>query len=1046
MLEKQLDEFLFMMMDLSFTTDTFIGQYSEIRKALEIVQKILDFEVKFLQVDSETLTQNMTKSSLRKILHQHVFDQDVHNLTCGKCSFHTETLEMHSIMTMLYCMSFFLKEEVHDMKLHVVGLMGLLHDVGKRHSVKEINQELCYPCHGEIGCSILLRLWNTNFEPFITEEEWKVMCGAINLHMCGYHEETLNSNTMQKWNLLSVHPYPVKRALYVLSFGDTFAAGPKSSEALNSFLKSRDSFKNIVVDSVQDISTDKKGVLIQVLGSSSSGKSSFVEQFCKELSNKGIFYCVATRDTIMIEVVEEKWGKQINYAAYRQIYADHKLSKLVNERMNVKICQALDSNSLVIVDTVAVLYNAAKFIIPQNARNALKISIFIDRGEEIQEQDGKRLNISLEEQLKLFGQKSAAFTLPCIPTPTDTKLNLNLFNLSAISTSRNFSKASECSSRPHIVLHYFWNKASNRDTFIGHYIPKIQSIIGRPIPTDEMNPISLLNHLGSCDKIQSFFSEQGYTVSIYGNGKLVCIKYMDGRVKWKTAWGRSLRGSVFLWNGSSWEEIKHVLQAGAEMYTGYHDRTEVEETQDYNQHSGIDHLSAKQQEIHFLFKKNKPFKHGAIFTSKSDGAFCVVNVYQSHLLDVLLDVINHEKNAFAQRVALYSYEYWKGKRMIVISTSGTWCAGPRMQDYIVSSMLSAFDIQYNGETELEALELVLPTLILKIDATLNSLENTHIWNASIPSISFHFEAVCKNRTTFWGNHHPELAISYPKGMLTCLGCATAKQFYTHAQIEDAIEAGGWDQPYYWNITHTKKIEIMLAGLDGIIKEKMTHDQFLTKFPPSNRVLPHNQVLHKEGGVLLVKNDSTPFSSTDYSKVKTQVYYCSHKLNMKNFAYLATFPSSAAESFWAIRVVLEFSNNFSKNFGTMICEIIQATQCFVTSEETKNLLPLKAKKGFEARDLKTQAKIILNNNNCSSIFQDWKTIFVKYFPSIPGDRALDFLRSLAFKKHIDISCVCVDSDPAALQTTIEYLLKDHDFQACFFDLYGIPKYGDFSLIV
>jgi predicted outer membrane repeat protein len=97
----------------------------------------------------------------------------------------------------------------------------------------------------------------------------------------------------------------------------------------------------------------------------------------------------------------------------------------------------------------------------------------------------------------------------------------------------------------------------------------------------------------------------------------------------KKKWGRQLRGNAFLWCDNEWIEIKHALQAGAEVYTEYHKNNSIDitETQDYSE--GFGHLSQLQMETMECFHNNKAFKHGGVLSSKVDGSLIVVNVYRT---------------------------------------------------------------------------------------------------------------------------------------------------------------------------------------------------------------------------------------------------------------------------------------------------------------------------------------------------------------------------------------------------------------------------------
>ena len=991
------------------------------------IGKILSLNVTALCI--EDMHQSKETISFLEVLNTHLFNIDAHHLDCGSsCSFHNEGLLSHSVLAMINCI-WATQITSTPVVSHIAGLMGLLHDVGKQKTVTSFakSNELCYPCHGELGCSILLRLWDCHFAEHISEEDWITICSVINIHMCGYREV----EPCEKWNLLSQHPDEVKHYLEVMAYGDFFSAYPKTDDEISNFLLSRPKFHEHIF---KKHSMKVQGVLVQILGGSSSGKTTFSRIFYSNLMAREIKAELVCRDTFMMKTVCSKMGwhiDQVQYDTCYKVYQEHKLNKVVNEQMNLHIEKLLNDNVVVIVDSVALLYAAATQIIPKNATNSLKISIFIDRGALISE-DGKRIGVSREKQIELLGPKAFNMTFPA------KSKGVNLFNLSAIATARDWSKASQVSSRPHLVLHCFWNEQTMRDTNINHYIGLIDSMIvapthvpeqettsshpGEPISTDDMDATTLLNHLGTLENINDFMDKHEYRVSDYCNKKVICIKYKDGRIQWKKAWGRLFRGNAFFWDDGEWKEIKHVLQAGAEVYTGYHETEQVnkEDMQDYDK--GFNHLSKIQQETFEIFSKKKAFPKSGILTSKADGAFIVVNVYEGELATKLSTLIEQYGDEFAKIIANSSWRI--NEHLVVISTSGTWFPSnnTNMKNYIISSIRSSLDIAANKDTPEKVLTDILPDFLYKIKCSIKQIkEKGYNFNESI---SLHFEAICKNRTDDWSEYpHAELATVYQDGMFRCLGMATSKQFWSHAQIQDVISAGDWDQPFYWNVKHPKQVESMLKSLDNILKGTMTHSDFLLKFKPANKVHPHHMILDFEGFVLLIFITD---AITDYNKAKTGIYYKAHKLDSKNISKLMEYPDEAATHFWAIRVVKEFYGNFKEYVPIMFDEIkVKLTQ-FVA--ENVHLLPEKASRNFEQRPISVKFKMMLNHKECDTVYDlIYDDIFYKYFPSISKINAIHLMKTAIFKE-VDFS--------SNIDEAVKRLLEDLHFKNQFFSAYSL----------
>jgi hypothetical protein len=93
----------------------------------------------------------------------------------------------------------------------------------------------------------------------------------------------------------------------------------------------------------------------------------------------------------------------------------------------------------------------------------------------------------------MLGEKNFITTIPDI----GEKNGPNLFNLSAIPTGYDWNTASKCNSRPHIVLHAYWDEIYERNTFITEYIHLIKENCMWQESTDDMDAIDLLNQMGN---------------------------------------------------------------------------------------------------------------------------------------------------------------------------------------------------------------------------------------------------------------------------------------------------------------------------------------------------------------------------------------------------------------------------------------------------------------------------------------------------------------------------------------------------------------------
>ena len=104
-----------------------------------------------------------------------------------------------------------------------------------------------------------------------------------------------------------------------------------------------------------------------------------------------------------------------------------------------------------------------------NGRDAFKLLYLLTEVSIVQE--GNESESVYRNNYPLRKSSNCTFSsMPAIGQSPHQRGKHNLFSLSAIPTSKDFAKASECTHRPHIVLHFFWNKELVLDTFIKDYV------------------------------------------------------------------------------------------------------------------------------------------------------------------------------------------------------------------------------------------------------------------------------------------------------------------------------------------------------------------------------------------------------------------------------------------------------------------------------------------------------------------------------------------------------------------------------------------------
>jgi hypothetical protein len=387
------------------------------------------------------------------------------------CSYHQEDLFTHLHLACLITLAFVIKRkyDVSTQELIKYATVAYLHDVGKPGSLVLIKKKkwTSFPFHGELGAGILSQLWSSDFGAPYTEDVWEEICRTIAVHMCGYRShDCQNVETKYKWNMLGTEKPSVKENLYFLSFGDHFGALPeKTVESVDDkeFILSRKNFMDVVKTSspVEFLKINKfKGIVVFVRGKSACGKSVCVKKITDMLAQNKIPTRVVERDMIIcqtsatdmgeVEVISEKPTGEL-YKKYYDHYQENKLklSKEVADKMKKSILDGIINNEVVIVNTMMSYFNSINFSVPDLLRNTFVISVDVIRNVPVSIADTEKKNISLEEQLERFGEKTFWSWL--------SDKTINHKNLSSISTSSSLKQKFPLT-KPRLCFVVSWNQ------------------------------------------------------------------------------------------------------------------------------------------------------------------------------------------------------------------------------------------------------------------------------------------------------------------------------------------------------------------------------------------------------------------------------------------------------------------------------------------------------------------------------------------------------------------------------------------------------------
>ncbi len=299
---------------------------------------------------------------------------------------------------------------------------------------------------------------------------------------------------------------------------------------------------------------------------------------------------------------------------------------------------------------------------------------------------------------------------------------------------------------------------------------------------------------------------------------------------------------------------------------------------------------------------------------------------------------------------------------MTVSTQGTLLISSDMQEYFLTA-LQGYDgiegiVEYT--TVQDTWEKIVPILYDKVvqyvyHCTTSTNGNTVMCGAHSTMWNMCFEAYCKDRRTYWGHTHTELAVGYDHSGLNLLGIMCDNVYVPHFHLPGTI----FTQPVYVCVTHTKEVYAIMSDMDRVVLGEISYDMFMQRYFPER--VGTRCPIHMEGWVLLTpidrdtqtmtmrdrqtardahtdgQRDSLPHGHSeglmpvtiryDYSKIKTSLYYQCHKLHDKNIPQLLSLPLSAHRYYPLLRVLVEFHNDSERKLCNSLTML---TNCLTES--------------------------------------------------------------------------------------------------------------------
>lgn len=927
---------------------------THVEKTLMILHKIScilkhEFEAFSIKDENGEFVQSLSSETLslffEEIRHENIHAREKDGIRY-ECTYHLESLFAHLVMAMIITIA----TCIHDASIQdaiVIGFIALVHDIGKLTTQRLIGGKsnfTVFTGHAAAGGLILSRILK-NFTRFFNSDEIDQIVRSVTVHMCGYHCTKHGTLHPEKMCYLSYENPRVKQILGSLRVGDGMGKYSENSATNNQNVMGTQ--QDFVQAMAYEIPHSKKfsGVVFSVTGQSGSGKSTLAERISNILTKLGFQSKVLSRDMCTMFLMAQITGSPIEFGdvpsgkEYRDLYDNYRSKehgKAVNDLFLQKLTEYLHQGFIVILDTQATMF-ANRYnphILERLQRKDLFIITVIcsrDVDCPLTQADADRRGLTLDEQLKLFGTTSTLHPFP------------QTINLDTVESRMEKDPDQSPLYKSNIVITTSWHTgelASFHETIrrwvyfalVPESVPMSGDIVSGSVPmSGGIVPESDANADSneSCiEWLQRLFDESGRNIDVFKDKLLSynitldkrCnsgvldfyrVTYIDGRcilydlfIPRHVIFAHNLETHEFLL-------IRYIMPRGPEGLTRNNIENGVISNESMSRDK-IDHLPTNLQSVlkAFMQPERHPGKKIDI-SFKVDGSIICIQF----ILDKFIRSAYTEIMVKAGGIHSTLVEKCKDLQyLIVISTSGTHLISKMLGYFVTSFSEAVLGTQVDASMSPEEVfksDYFIDGLLEKCDSLfreiLPSLKDTN------SSITVTFEGVVSNRTTAWGEHHTELAINYPNSMFKLHSWAFislgAKKYKYLPHTKAQFKQSTFQEPLYWGNTSICDASQMISCLNDVAKGQFTIEEFFCMYPPTNSNTDRSFDL--EGFVCYIPIVENGTSRIIYIKLKTTVYYWTHKLKDRNIENIASLPESTHAVFPIARVIFTIKNGLPK---------------------------------------------------------------------------------------------------------------------------------------
>jgi len=224
----------------------------------------------------------------------------------------------------------------------------------------------------------------------------------------------------------------------------------------------------------------------------------------------------------------------------------------------------------------------------------------------------------------------------------------------------------------------------------------------------------------------------------------------------------------------------------------------------------------------------------------------------------------------------------------------------------------------------------------------------------------------------------------------------------------------------------------MRGLEDVVYGRISSEEFLTKFTPSNKTWNIALQLHPEGYVCYTKEGTfKDLPIVDYNKLKLAAYYIGHKFHDESVKELYELSKTASHIFPMAKAVGDFYSEIESKFyaiGQKLSYGLGFDNPFASKLEGK------AAKSYSSATPEIQAKMIINANIDS--FNTWILDLVsEYYPTITTtDLDTDVIKS-------GLRRMCMDLKP-----WINYGIVPDEFKEIIANPIGFSGIGSIFLML